>query len=496
MILETDTPSGWDCSDLGSLTRNFDGRRIPLKAEDRAAKRGPFPYYGASGVIDSVNDYLFDGTFLLITEDGNLLSKGNPIAFEASGKFWVNNHAHVVQSHGDIPLGYLKAYANHFNLEGYVTGTTRPKLTQAALNGIPIPVAPLAEQRRIVAEIETQFTRLDASVAALRRAQANLKRYRASVLKAACEGRLVPTEAELARSEGRDFQSAGVLLEGILAERRVRWESQEKRRGKYKEPSAPDASALPELPEGWVWATVSQLLARSEYGTSVKCSYEAEGLPVLRIPNIVAGEIDLTDVKYATRPLPVDSDTTLAKGDVLMCRTNGSVSLVGKTAVVSLRFESYHSFASYLLRFRLIEAETMPMWFHLYATGQLGRAFIERHAASSAGQNNVSLSLIHTMPIPLPPLAEQRRIVAEVERRLSVVQQAEVTVEASLARAERLRQSILKQAFSGKLVPQDPDDEPASALLERIRAEREAEAQPSASGKGKSGRRGKRKATA
>ena len=494
MILETDTPPGWEWSDLGSLTRNFDGRRIPLKAEDRATMQGSYPYYGASGIIDSVNDYLFDGTYLLITEDGNLLSKGNPVAFEASGKFWVNNHAHVVQSYGGVPLGYLKAYANHFNLEGYVTGTTRPKLTQAALNSIPLPLPPLAEQRRIVAEIETQFTRLDASVAALRRAQANLKRYRASVLKDACEGRLVPTEAELARSEGREYEPADTLLERILGERRARWESQEKRRGKYKEPSAPVTPALPELPDGWVWATVEQMLVRSEYGTSVKCSYEASGLPVLRIPNIVAGEISLTDIKYATRPLPIDSDTALAKGDVLMCRTNGSIKLVGKTAVVNSEMGTYHGFASYLLRFRLVETNMMPKWFHTYATSQLGRTFIEQYAASSAGQNNVSLSLIHTMPIPFPPLAEQRRIVAEVERRLSVIQQAAATVEASLARAERLRQSILKQAFSGKLVLQDPDDEPASVLLERIRAEREAQAK--GTGKGKSGKRKAKAATA
>ena len=129
----------------------------------------------------------------------------------------------------------------------------------------------------------------------------------------------------------------------------------------------------------------------------------------------------------------------------------------------------------------------MPRWFHFYSTSQLGRAFIELHAASSAGQNNVSLSLIHRMPLPLPPLAEQRRIVAEVERRLSVIQQAEATVEASLARADRLRQSILRQAFSGQLVPQDPDDEPASALLERIKSEREA-AREATSIRRKSGR--------
>ena len=234
------------------------------------------------------------------------------------------------------------------------------------------------------------------------------------------------------------------------------WAAQEKRGRKYKEPVAPDTSNLPGLPEGWAWAMVEQSLARSEYGTSVKCDYAAEGLPVLRIPNIIAGDIDLNDIKYATRPVPIDSNSALAKGDVLMCRTNGSVNLVGKTAVVSTELEPYHSFASYLLRFRLIETEVMPKWFHIYATSQLGRAFIEQHAASSAGQNNVSLSLIHRMPIPLPPLAEQRRIVAEVERRLSVIRQAGAAVGVNLARAERLRQSILKAGVLRQARPPRP----------------------------------------
>ena len=112
----------------------------------------------------------------------------------------------------------------------------------------------------------------------------------------------------------------------------------------------------------------------------------------------------------------------------------------------------------------------------------------------AVNQASINQTDVCSTAVPLPPLAEQRRIVAEMERRLSVVQQAEATVEANLTRAERLRQSILKQAFSGKLVPQDPDDEPASVLLERIRAEREVEAQASAASKGKSQRRGKRKA--
>ena len=394
----------------------------------------------------------------------------------------------------ELDPGYLCYSLQQHEFRDYLAanasgvGGSLMRVRGTAFADYPLPLPPLPEQHRIVAEVEKQFTRLDASVAALKRVQANLKRYRASVLKAACEGKLVPTEVEVARAEGRDYEPASVLLERVLAERRDRWESQEKRRGRHKEPIPPETSNLPELPEGWVWATAAQLLARSEYGTSVKCSYESGGLPVLRIPNIVAGELDLIDIKYATRPVPIDAEAALAKGDVLMCRTNGSVSLVGKTAVVNTELEPYHSFASYLLRFRLIEAEIMPKWFHIYATSQLGRDFIEQNAASSAGQNNVSLSLIHTMPVPFPPLAEQFRIVAEAERRLSVIQQAEATVEANLTRAERLRQSILKQAFSGKLVPQDPNDEPASVLLERILAERET-AQAAAKPKSRAKRR-------
>ena len=123
--------------------------------------------------------------------------------------------------------------------------TTVPSVRKSDVESIPLPIPPLPEQRRIVTEIEKQFTRLDASVAALKRVQANLKRYRASVLNAACEGGLVPTEAELARAEGRDYEPADRLLSRILSERRARWEAQEKRGRKYREPVAPDTSGLP-----------------------------------------------------------------------------------------------------------------------------------------------------------------------------------------------------------------------------------------------------------
>ena len=373
------------------------------------------------------------------------------------------------------------------------SGIALQNVNAKKLSGIIIPLAPLAEQRRIVAEIETQFTRLDASVAALRRAQANLKRYRASVLKDACEGRLVTIEAERARSEGRDFQSAGVLLERILAERRTRWESQEKKRGKYREPSAPDTSALPELSEGWVWAMVEQLSSRIQYGTSNKAGPDLLGVPVLRMGNIQNGELDFSDLKYLPSQNEEVGKTLLNPGDLVFNRTN-SPELVGKSAV----YKGGHPtacFASYLIRVSFPEV-CVPDYVCFFINSQHGRSYIAQVRTQQVGQANVNGTKLAAMPIPIPPLAEQRRIVAEVERRLSVIQQAEATVEASLARAERLRQSILKQAFSGKLVPQDPDDEPASVLLERIRAEREVEAEASRADKGKSRARRARKETA
>ena len=195
---------------------------------------------------------LFDEPRILLGEDGApFLDPTKPVAYLIEGKSWVNNHAHVLRPlYGAVTPGYVMHQLNRVDYRGLVTGTTRLKLTKSAVSRIRIPLPPLPEQHRIVAEIEKQCTRLDASVAALKRAQANLKRYRASVLKAACGGKLVATEADLARAEGRDYEPADRLLERILAERLALWEAQEQRRGKYKEPVPPDTSDLAELPQG------------------------------------------------------------------------------------------------------------------------------------------------------------------------------------------------------------------------------------------------------
>lgn len=361
--------------------------------------------------------------------------------------------------------------ASEEKLRSKSTGTTFQAIRGDDLRSHPIGLPPLPEQRRIVAEIEKQFTRLDAAETALKRVEANLKRYRASVLKAACEGKLVPTEAELAKAEGRDYEHAEQLLERILAERRVRWESQEKRRGKYKEPVKPDTSDLPTLTDGWVWATVDQLSSRIQYGTSSKASANASGIPVLRMGNIRDGNLDFADLKYIPAEGVEAQKTFLNPGDLLFNRTN-SADLVGKSAV----FHKQHPpccFASYLIRVVFIHGSS-PDYACFYINSQYGRAYIGRVRSQQVGQANVNGTKLAAMPLPLPTLPEQLRIVSEVERHLSIIQQAESTVEAILKRVDRLRQSLLKRAFCGQLVPQNPDDGPASVLLERIRSERVA----------------------
>lgn len=382
---------------------------------------------------------------------------------------------------------YLQSPRAFRVLTGNLTGTAIRRIVLRRVKQLPIVVAPVPEQHRIVSAIEGHFSRLDEAVALLERVQRNLKRYRASVLKAAVEGRLVPTDAALARAEGRTYEPASVLLERISEERRRRWEANGGR-GNCKEPAAPEATDLPELPEGWCWTTVESLYWDAGYGTSQKCAYDADGPAVLRIPNVQSQSLNLDDIKYAMSANGLPSDGAVKPGDFLFIRTNGSRALIGRGAVVTEPLPREHYFASYLIRLRLVDLGVLPRWVGRLWHTTILRDQILRDAASSAGQYNVSLGAARTYAIPLPPMAEQGRILAEVEMRWSVADAVETTLVSNVARCARLRQSILKWAFDGRLAAQDPADEPAHVLLERIRAERAAA--PKAARRGRPHRQG------
>jgi type I restriction enzyme S subunit len=157
-----DVPEGWAWVRFGDATINRDGERIPVSREERASRVGPYDYYGASGVIDKIDDFLFDKPLLLIGEDGaNLVNRSTPIAFIASGKYWVNNHAHVLDGWSFEYLRYLEVYINAIDLIPYVTGTAQPKMNQAKMNSIAVALPPLAEQRRIVAKVDRLMSLCD-----------------------------------------------------------------------------------------------------------------------------------------------------------------------------------------------------------------------------------------------------------------------------------------------------------------------------------------------
>ena len=356
---------------------------------------------------------------------------------------------HVLRPKPGIEAKYLYYYVSSQSFRGeaerYMTGAVGQKrVSTDYLKRAKIPVAPLDQQKRIVAEIEKQFSRLDEAVANLKRVKANLKRYKAAVLKAAVEGRLVETEAELARREGRSYETGEQLLQRILETRRSQW----KGKGKYKEPAVPDTTDLPELPEGWVWATVEQISSLVEYGSSTKTIDDSSGVPVLRMGNIVEGEFRFDKLKY----LPATQDEfpklLLRRGDLLFNRTN-SPELVGKSAVYAGSPKEC-SFASYLIRVRLVDG-ALPKLLAAYINSLHGRNWVKSVVTQQVGQANVNGTKLQALSVPLPPEGEQHRIVAEVDRRLSLLRETEAQVDANTQRAEHLRQSILKNSFSKRL---------------------------------------------
>lgn len=341
-------------------------------------------------------------------------------------------------------------------------------VSQGTLAAVRVPVPPPAEQRRIVEAIESHLTRLEQAEATLDRVRRNLHRCRASVLKAAVEGRLVPTEAELARAEGRDYEPASVLLARVIAERRQATE-----KAGHEEPVAPDLNELPRLPEGWCWASIDQLAALVRNGFSGKPAASGD-VRILRISAVRSLAVDLSDARWLPGTAGDYSSDLVRSGDLLFTRYNGTPSLVGVAALVrGIDRPTVHP--DKLIKVRVARADIDRSYVEIAVNTGHSRRHIERRTRTTAGQAGVSGSDIKQMPVPLPPFAEQVRIAREVERLLTLSNHSAQAVEASTARTSRLRQSVLKWAFEGRLVDQDPNDEPASILLERIRAERHSD---------------------
>jgi type I restriction enzyme, S subunit len=339
--------------------------------------------------------------------------------------------------------GAFLRFATHLN------AGDRPRVDFDQIAPYKIPVPTRARQREIVAELEKQFSRLDEAVANLQRVKTNLKRYRASVLKAAVEGRLVETEATQARREGRTYETGEQLLQRILEERQAQWAG----KGKYKEPEPPVLDGLSALPDGWVHATTEQMCEQIASGStpSPEAMFSAAGdVPFLKVYNLTFdGSLDFTlkptFVSNATHQGMLARSRSIP-GDVLM---NIVGPPLGKVSIVPTEYPEWNINQA-IVTFRPSSGLVNQLLAHwLLARPVLSR--LERTAKATAGQHNLQVSTCRKLPIPVPPLAEQARIVVEVDRHLSIIREVEAEVDANLKRAQALRQSVLQRAFSGEM---------------------------------------------
>ena len=499
MTTDKRLPLGWSETRLSMVTSHHSGDSSLIKGRlPSSPGSNLFPAFSASGQDVWSKDFTQQGDAIVVSAVGARCGK----CFLTSGKWSAIANTHVIWPECNGIHRRFLWYRINDETFWVRSGSAQPFVVVKASLERPFNLPPLPEQNRIADVLDELFSDLDAGVAALERVRHKRKLYRASVLKAAVEGTLTTDW----REEHPDAEPAGELLKRILVERRRRWEEDQLRKfaekgktpprnwkAKYKEPFAPETANLPQLPEGWCWANLGQLAWSAGYGTSIKCRENNRGLAVLRIPNIIGGRVNLNGLKFAPDSYTEQEDRLVSEGDLLVVRTNGSRNLIGRGAVVREEQAIPLSFASYLIRLRLVIEPVLLRWVSLLLESSHVRRWIEANAATSAGQYNISLRVLETLSLPIPLIAEQEAVVDAVEEQLSVIDHLETDIDAKLKTAQGLRQAILKQAFTGKLVPQDPSDEPASELLKRIAAEREARAREAAAAKRATGKPRRRK---
>jgi type I restriction enzyme S subunit len=359
---------------------------------------------------------------------------------------------HVLRPRPSIEPRYVYHFVSNMSFRReaarHMTGAVGQKRVPTSfLEDASIPVPPFDQQMLLVAEIEKQFSRLDEAVANLKRVKANLKRYKAAVLKAAVEGKLT----EEWRKQHPNVEPASRLLERILSERREKWNG----RGKYKEPVVPDTNELPSLPKGWTWATVEQLAAGSPgaiqsgpFGSQLLHSeFVDDGILAIGIDNVLDAKFSLGR-QHRITPAKFKALEKFAAhpADVVIT----VMATVGRVCVLPQKLEpaiiTKHCY-------RITPAPGNVDSEFLAVALRADSATRQHIFGNVRGQTRPGINgpILKAAPVSLAPFFEQKEIIAEVERRLSVIEELEATVEANLTRADRLRQAILSRAFSGRL---------------------------------------------
>ena len=409
-------PESWEWVRFGTITINRDSERVPLSVDERSKLKKTYDYYGASGVIDKVDNYLFDKPLLLIGEDGaNLINRSTPIAFIAKGKYWVNNHAHVLDYINEGLMQYMCWYINAISLVDYVTGTAQPKMNQEKMNSILVALPPLAEQHRIVAKIEELLPKVEEygkAQDALNKLNAELpERLKKSILQEAISGRLVPQDP--------NDEPASVLLAKIRKEKEELVKAGKlKKKDLIETPITEDEIPF-EIPESWEWVRLGDI-GIFERGNGIKRDETLKsGYPCVRY-----GEM-YTKYKYAptfeetvsfTSKVVFEKCRKAHKGDLFMALTGENKQDISLAA--QYVGDEEIAVGGDLCHFTILEA------YGLYFVYLINSAYFSSKKEILATGDiivHISTDKLSSIPIPLPPLAEQHRIVEKLEQLLSEV---------------------------------------------------------------------------
>lgn len=444
-----------------------------------------------------------------VTDDNGKTVKSNDILFNnTNSPVWVgktalisrneegfafSNHMTRIRLNNEIqsPKFYVY-YINYLQNNGYLKFICTNHVNQASIstnvlaNSVPFILPPKKQISLINDKIDELFSELDNGIEELETAQKKLELYRQSLLKSAIEGEL---SKEWRETQTEISETGEQLLAGILKERRERWEQEKLKefaekgknppkdwQDKYPEPVHPYNSInLPKLPKNWTWASLDQLAYPIRNGMSPKPNTEHKGYPILRINAVRAMKVYLDECRHLDLPYEDVKNFILKNNDILITRYNGSIDLLGVFGVVrDLDEPMLHP--DKLIRAQPILGEILSNWIELAANIGHSRAYVKSRAKTTSGQTGVSGEDIKQTPIALPPLAEQIYLTNLISLELENMSDQFDSLEITLKQASNQKLNILKDAFSGKLVPQDPNDEPAQVLLERIQQQRESEA--------------------
>jgi len=440
-----DLPEGWESTSLKTVATLRKGKK-PYKV-DKTTWPGAVPYIDIEAFEKgNIRRYADQKSSALVNE-GDIIVVWDGARCGHVGKTpergALGSTLGTIQPiliHPDYILRFLQLSYESINTNPRGIGI--PHVEPELFWNLEIPLAPLAEQKRIVTKVEKLLKRVNTTKERLAKVSMILKRFRQAVLAAACSGRLTA-----------DWREANPSSTNYTEE---------------------------ELPLGWQTASVGEVIESLKYGTSQKCSYEKLGVPVLRIPNIEQGVVTHSDLKYAELQEREFQQLRLQSGDILMIRSNGSVSLVGKSALIR-EIDKGFAYAGYLIRLRPDFSKIIPDFLNLVIGSHDVRIQIEVPARSTSGVHNINSKEVRSLQFFLPPLDEQQEIMRRVEAMFKLADAVEKRVASATTRAEKLTQAILAKAFRGELVPTEAElarregrsYESASELLARNKSDKE-----------------------